>query len=166
MNIFKPVALVTTLAFSSLVSAEWSATIEDDIFTGKKKASLIGRISLNQMLVFDCDSQDLTFSFLERSRRVESEDFSRPIVRLIAKVDHGKIHEFDASAGRRNENYVAMTVVDRGGILDLLKEIRNAQSKIQLGLHERLTDSRWSGTASVRGSTRETTRFLKACELE
>lgn len=94
MNIFKPVALVTTLAFSSLVSAEWSATIEDDIFTGKKKASLVGRISLNQMLVFDCDSQDLTFSFLERSRRVESEDFSRPIFRLVAKVDHGKIRCF------------------------------------------------------------------------
>lgn len=166
MSISRAVVLVATFAFSSFASADWMATVEDDIFTGKKKAMLAGMITVNHILAFDCAPQLLTFSLLERSRHLESEDFSRADLHLVVKVDQGKIHEFEARAGRRNDDYIQMETVEREKILDLLKEVRNAQSRIQVGMYERLSDSKWSATASVRGSTRETTRFLRACELE
>lgn len=166
MSVAKAVVLVATLGFSSFVSAEWVAIVEDDIFSGKKKAMLGGKISISHMLVFDCDPQQLTFSVLQRDRHMESEDYSHSDLRIVVKVDQGKIHEFEGRASRRNENYVQTSTAEREKILDLLKEVRVAQSKIQIGLHQRMTDSRWSGTASVRGSTRETARFLRACELE
>ena len=154
MNISKVVALLVTFLFSSFASADWVATVEDDIFTGKKKATLAGMITVNHMLAFDCAPQLLTLSLLERARHLEGEDFSRADLHLVVKVDQGKIHEFEARAGRRNESYIQMGTVEREKILDLLKEVRNAQSRIQVGLHERLSDSKWSATASVRGSTR------------
>ncbi|AOE86997.1 hypothetical protein [Pseudomonas sp. TCU-HL1] len=158
------ISAVVALTFSSLASAGWMTTTQDDIFSGGQKAMLIGEVDPFHALVFDCDSERLALSLIEKSKWQEGMELAS--YRLLVKVDQGAIYDFAAKGSQRNEQYVQSSTADRDKILGLLKEIRDAQAQIQIGLQITETGSKWSGTSSVAGSTREADRFLQACNLK
>jgi hypothetical protein len=137
---------------------------EDDIFSGGQKATLIGHVDPFHALVFDCDSERLTLSLIEKSKWQKGMELAN--YRLLVKVDQGAIHDFAAKGSQRNEQYSQVATADRDKILGLLREIRDAQAQIQIGMQIKETGSKWSGTSSVAGSTREADRFLQACNLK
>lgn len=158
------VAAVVAMTFSSLACAGWMTTTKDDIFSGGQTAMLIGEIDAYHALIFDCDSQNLTLSLIEQSKWKDGMD--RGDWRLLVKVDQSQIRDFAAQSSQRNEKYIQVATSDRDSILELLKEIREANTNIQIGMQVKEVDFKWSGTASPSGSTRETDRFLQACKLK
>lgn len=146
------------------VSAQWATHVEDDVFSGGKQARLGGDIDGGHGLIFDCDADSLSLSWIERSSedsKVTPSDFT-----LVVKVDQSDVYRFTAISSVRNEKFWQVTTTDRDNILKLLTELKNAQSKILVGIQHVGYEGKWAGTASPAGSTRETERFIQACGLK
>ena len=152
------------IAISSTASADWSTSTQDDIFSGGKKAMLFGNISPSQAVAFDCDSEGLTLALLQKEKWPEG--MTSSVWKLLIKVDQGEIHRFTAENSKRNADYAQYATNEKGEILKVLADLRNAKSVVQLGLQSDAFDSKWSGTVSVGGSTRETDKFMQACKLK
>ncbi|ATE76257.1 MULTISPECIES: hypothetical protein [Pseudomonas] len=152
------------IAISSTASAQWDTTIQDDIFSGDKKAMLLGNISPSQAVAFDCDSDGLSLALLQEEKWADGRTSSE--WKLLIKVDKGEIHRFTVESAKRNNQYTQYVTREKEEILKVLADLREAKSVIQLGLQSEEFDSKWSGTVSVGGSTRETDKFTQACKLK
>jgi hypothetical protein len=152
------------ITISSAASADWYTTTQDDIFSGGKKAMMLGSINASQSIAFDCDSENLSLALLQKEKWQEGRNSSA--FNLLIKVDKGEIHRFTADSAQRNNDYVQYITLEKDEILKVLADLREAKSVVQLGLQSDQFDSKWSGTVSVSGSTRETDKFIKACQLK
>lgn len=152
------------LAMSSFANADWTTIIQDDIFNGGKTAVLVGPISQQQSVAFDCDSDGLSLALLQKDKWSETRVSST--WNLLIKIDAGEIYRFTAASRKRNDQYVQYITQDKDEILKVLAELRGAKSKILLGIQSAEFDSKWSGTASVGGSTKATNEFIQACKLK
>lgn len=150
--------------FSMTAFGGWFTQVEDDVFTGGKKAMLGGDIGPNHGLLFNCDSDGLTMSFLER--RADDEPIRSREFNLVVKVDGQPVRKFSGSSSIRNKDWWHIETNDSDGIVQLLEELKSAQSKVLVGIQAVGFDNKWSGTANASGSTRETERFLKACQIK
>lgn len=163
MGKLKTAAAMIGLVLSGAVNADWYASIEDDIFSGGKKAMLLGGVGPGHSLAFDCAEGELTAALLEEGAWTQSDS---PLeATLLIKVDDNAPVQFNAGYGERNPKYRQVISHDRDTTLKALKEIQAAQDKILVGIKFVAMDSKWSGTAPVTGSTREVGRFLEACKL-
>lgn len=152
------------LVISSLASADWITTTQDDIFSGGKTAMMLGYISPFQSVAVDCNSDGLSLALLQKEKWQEGRPSSA--WNLLVKVDGGEVHRFIASSRQRNTEYVQYVTFEKDEILKVLADLRNAKAQILLGLQSDEFDAKWSGTASVSGSTRETDKFMQACKLK
>jgi hypothetical protein len=152
------------LVVSTLASAGWSTTVQDDIFSGGKTAMLIGYISPYQSVVVDCNSEGLSLALLQQEKPQEGRGTSS--WNLLVKVDGGDVHRFTAVSGRRNDKFSQYATADQDEIMKVLQDLRNAKSQVLFGLQSEEYNAKWSGTAPVDGSTRETDRFMQACKLK
>lgn len=152
------------MAVSSAASADWYTKTQDDIFSGGKKAVLLGSINPGQAVAFDCDSEHLSFAFLQKEEWAKGRTSST--WKLLVKVDNGEVHRFTSESEKRNDEYVQYATEEKEEIMKLLIELRNAKLVIQLGIQSEEFDSKWSTTVSPAGSTRETDKFLQACQLK
>ncbi|WP_226503503.1 hypothetical protein [Pseudomonas sp. MWU16-30317] len=162
-HIIRACASLVALGLSTSVFAQWSTTIEDDIFSGGKKGMMLADIGARQAIAFDCDADNLTVSFITEGKWPA--DGRSTGWDLLIKVDQGKIHKFLAVSGQRNSDHLQYLASDKAEILAVVKEIKDAKSQILLGLQSKEYDSKWSGTVDTAGSTREANRFLTACKL-
>lgn len=156
-------AVIAGVTLSTFASAGWLAAIQDDIFSGGKKAMLAGEVDNFHALIFDCTADSLALSIIEKSKWQDG--MERITYRLLVKVDQGEVHDFAGVSSQRNDEYIQIATQDRDGILKLLGQVRDAQSQIQIGLKANEIDSKWSGIASVVGSTLQAERFMQACNL-
>lgn len=141
--------------------------MDEDIFTGENKAVLLGLVSQDMGVAFDCRGEYLMFSWLQRTRGPDIDNTLRNAdTRLVAKVDQGKVYEFNAIFAIRNSSTIELIALGSEKTLELLREVRDARDRIQVGLHDRTNDTKWSATVSVQEVTREATRFMNACRLE
>jgi len=152
------------LAMSSQTFAQWSTTTQDDIFSGGQKAMMLGDITPAQAVAFDCDSENLTLALLQKEKW--SDTRTSTSWNLLMKVDKGEIHRFKAVSLKRNDAYIQYVTNEKDEILKLLGDLRDAKTAILLGLQSDEFNSKWSGTVSATGSTRETDKFLQACKLK
>jgi hypothetical protein len=151
------------LVLSGAVNADWYASIEDDIFSGGKKGVLVGEIGTSHALAFDCGENKLTAALIEEGK--EENAGPRMDGELLVKVDQNPPVKMTATYGQRNPTFRQIISYDSDSALTVLKQIQAAQSQILVGVTFPATGSKWSATASVSGSTRETNRFLEACKL-
>lgn len=151
------------LALSTTASAGWLAKIEDDIFSDQQIGLLIGEIGPGHALVFDCSEGKLSAALLEEGEAPAQSSLLK--AELLIKVDQNPPIKMSAVYANRNAKFNQVISYDRDLTLKVLKQIQAAQSKILVGTSFPEIDSKWSASASVAGSTRETTRFLEACKL-
>ena len=164
MRLRTAVLTLTTLIFATQASAQWMAKVEDDIFSGGKKAVLIGEVDNFHAFVFDCDAERLTFALI--GKNAKGDNAARAAASLIVKVDQGQIQRFAATTSQRNDTHWQALTSDREQILNILTQIRDAESGVQIGVQVPDIDFKWSGVASTAGSTKETDRFVAACKLK
>ncbi len=155
-------ASLVALGLSTSAFAQWSTTIEDDIFTGGKKGMMLSEIGGGQAIVFECDADTLTVSLITEGKWPE--DGRSTSWDLLIKVDQGKIYKFLAMSGRRNSDHLKYQASDKPEITAVVKELKDAKSQVLIGLQSKEFDSKWSGTISTVGSTREADKFLTACK--
>ncbi|WP_226439723.1 hypothetical protein [Pseudomonas sp. MWU16-30316] len=152
------------LVVSSFANADWITTTQDDIFSGGKTAMLLGYISPFQSVALDCNSEGLSLALLQKEKWEVGRSSSA--WNLLVKVDAGEVHKFTAYSGQRNTEYVQYITNDKEEILKVLADLRNAKARVLLGLQSDEYNAKWSGTAPVSGSTRETEKFMQACKLK
>ncbi len=142
--------------------AQWDTKIEDDIFSGGKKAMLLGIISPNSFVVADCDSSgELSIAYSEKGEW--NAGMALGEFRLLIKVDSGSVMEAKAKAEERNSDYFQITSDDTDVVLEMIKQIALAKRSILVGIEEPSFDMKHSATIGASGSTKATKRFLDAC---
>ncbi|MGO2156854.1 MAG: hypothetical protein ACTH5V_13870 [Serratia proteamaculans] len=166
MRVFRGTLLVSIALASFSSSAEWLNKSEDDIFTGGKTSTLIvtlGNYDVGQGFIFDCSKDNLTFSYVEKSK-----DLSKAAVQvdMIVKVDSGVIIKTKGSTGVRNDEYSKIETDDRDNILEILKAARNGKSKMVVGLSVPEINVRQSYTANMSGSTKAINDFATSCGID
>lgn len=99
-NIIKITFMAAVLA-SPIVHAQWVTNTEDDLFSGGKKAMMIGEVSsANGAIIFDCTKDKLTAAYVEMDKT--SESTANIPMDLIMKVDGNGAVKFNATLSRRN----------------------------------------------------------------
>jgi hypothetical protein len=156
------IAFAAAMMVSGAAQAQWDTKIEDDIFSGGKKAMLLGIISPNAFVVADCDSSgELSIAYSEKGEW--SDGMALGQFRLLIKVDGGPIIETKAKAEERNSDYFQITSNDAEVVLEMINQIALAKRSILVGIEEPTFDMKHSATIGASGSTKATKRFLEAC---
>lgn len=160
----KKILIISTLLLN-VSFADWFVKTQDDIFTGKKNAMLIGDFYPgDQMLVFECQGKDLTINYLEPYK----EKVSPVSFKMLFKVDDNQIYEFEGELSNRNDKYVQVStyMYDKTKFKNLLNELLKAKRQIIVGVKANNSSGfQQSLTANVRGSTKSVHEFAKVCGL-
>ena len=145
--------------------ADWFVETQDDIFTGKKNAILIGDFyPSDQALAFECQGKDLIISYLEPYQ----EKVSPVLFKMLFKIDDNQIYEFEGELSNRNNKYVQVSsyMYDKEKFKHLLNELLNAKTKMVIGVKaSNASGFQQSLTANVRGSTKAVREFGKICGI-
>ncbi|MGE9553867.1 hypothetical protein ACQPT2_22365 [Erwinia amylovora] len=163
----KKLGLVVLLAsVTGIAHAQWSTSVDDDIFSGGKKATMIatiGSYSDSSALIFECTKSALSFAYVERFNQPEK--VSHNPVDMFVKIDSGDIKKLESSFEERNDKYIQAGVDDKDAITQILKEASKAKSKIIVGISNDAIGQN-SVTANVSGSSKAVNQFATACEIK
>ena len=154
-------ALVSTCTAAS--AQAWFTTTEEDVFTGNQTATMISVATRSQGAFFQCDAdRELSFALIFKS---EEKPSGVPGI-IVAKVDRGEVHRFDATSYRHNEDYLGFVSNDTAEVAKLVADIAKARRDVLLGLQIPITDAKFSVTASAAGSTKAANKLLETCGIE
>ncbi|OWF84500.1 hypothetical protein B4907_07685 [Yersinia kristensenii] len=157
------ISLLGTLLLSPLAYAQWGTVVDDDLFTGVK-SYLAGDLRGNSSaLLFDCTSNTLSISYIEKHTQKES-DSVIPL-NLIVKVDADEAQKMNAQSGMRNSNYMGITSDDKEKIIPILKSLQQAKNKFLVGVETKDGGHQYSNSGVVAGSTKAVDQFIKACGI-
>ncbi|WP_196010546.1 hypothetical protein [Citrobacter amalonaticus] len=163
-NIIK-IAFVSAALISPIAHAQWVTNTEDDLFSGGKKAMMIGEVSsANGAIIFDCTKDKLTAAYVEMDKT--SESTAEIPMDLIMKVDGNSAVKLNATLSRRNVQTVEIATEDADQLKTLLKQLKDAKSKALIGAQTKDGGNQVSFTANVSGSTTAVNSFVAACEIE
>lgn len=159
---FAKALLLLPLVYASIANAEWITTTEDDVFSDGKSAMMLGGLDPYSALVFDCNSSGTSLSFIQISQWNKNMEGAES--RVLVKVDSNNKYEFIGRLYQRNDKYIGVRVEDPN-LVKLLAEIKEAKSKVIIGLANKSNDQKWNGAASAYGSTKATQQFIDACKI-
>lgn len=155
-------ALLATTSFAA--SAQWYTTVEDDVFSSGKKATMFATINddINQAIAFECTKDSLSFAYIEKSPEMGK---VKAFVDTVVKVDSGDVIRFQTQTGPRNADYSEASTDDREPIINILKQSAFAKKKLLIGFSVPATDVKQSFTVNISGSSAAVKKFTTACEI-
>jgi len=161
--------LIKIVVLSSLVSpfahAQWFTNVEDDLFSGGKKAVMMGDLtSSTGAIIFDCTKDKLSAAYVEEDG--STKEVGHIPMDLVLKVDGKDTTKLDASLSRRNAKSVQVSSDDAEKIKPLLKQLQEAKSKVLVGIQTKDGGNQSSFSGNTSGSTAAATSFIKACEIK
>ncbi|HHT0992389.1 hypothetical protein NFK08_05310 [Enterobacter roggenkampii] len=158
-------SLIAAVLLSPLAHAQWVTNTEDDLFSGGKKAMMLGEVSSdNGAIVFDCTKDKLKAAYVEMDKTTES--VSEIPMDLIMKVDGNSAVKLNATLSRRNVQSLQIESEDSEQLKTLLKQIQEAKSKVLVGAQTKDGGNQHSFSANVSGSTTAVNSFVAACEIK
>lgn len=162
-NIIK-ICLVATALLAPTAHARWVTNTDDDLFSGGKKAMMIGELaSSNSAIIFDCTKSNIAMSYVEMDK--SSESVADIPMDLVIKIDSGEAAKLDAILSRRNVQSVQISSADAEKIKVVLKQLQDAKSKFLMGVQTKDGGNQHSLSGNVSGSTAAVNSFVKACEI-
>lgn len=162
-NFFK-ICIIAASLITSTAYARWVTNTDDDLFSGGKQAMMLGEVSSqNSAIIFDCTKQSLKVSYVEMDKT--SEVTSDIPMDLILKVDANSPVKLDATLSRRNVQSIQISSNDDEQIKTLLKQIKDAKSKILIGFQTKDGGNQISLSGNASGSTVAVNSFVNACEI-
>lgn len=142
----------------------WETIIQDDIFTGKKTAEMIGQVSWQEMLYFSCDGdRRITMAVIFVSEMESGMKGAK--AETAIRIDNGNVHKFNSTLYQHNPEMLGFGSTS-ASLVEVVRQIRDARNQILVGVEITSIDSRFSLTAPVDGSTPAANRFIQACEIE
>lgn len=162
---FYALLFTSMMVVTPLVHAEWATTTSDDIFIQGKRAILLGRLSdAKTLLIFDCTSKmpptSMGLKWRNPTRLTEIG------TDLLVKIDSHAPMKFKGEFQPRNDSMVEIEVNDRSAVTELLKELKEAKSKIQVGYAVPQNDFRTSFLDDIFSPIAVTNTFIKACYIQ
>ncbi|NSZ82930.1 hypothetical protein G6L97_00725 [Agrobacterium tumefaciens] len=157
-------ATACIIASASAAFAEWFTKSEEDVFSGKQTATMIGASGPAGSVYLNCDAdRNVNISIIFPFK----EDIDTSLKGLLViKVDSGEALRLDAEAYQHNDKYAGFKArLDDAQKVSLLKSIASAKKKILAGLSVESIDSKHSIDIAPGGSTKAATSFMKACEI-
>jgi hypothetical protein len=147
------------------MAQNWFTTVQDDVITDGKTATMVGMSSLQNGLYFACGSDgNLSIAFIEKGEFTDGLELIP--AKLILRVDDRAKHNFDVRAYLHNAEYYGFRADDESGaIAAVLAEVEEARRPIAIGLVAEMVGIKWTGTISPAGSTSAARRFRDACGL-
>lgn len=154
--------LLATLSFTA--SAQWYTTVDDDVFSGGKKATMFATINgdINQAIAFECTKEALSFAYIEKSPDLGK---VKALIDTLVKVDSGEVIKFQTQTGPRNADYSESSTDEREPIISILKQSAEAKKKLLIGLSVPATGVKQSFTVDIAGSSAAVKKFMAACEI-
>lgn len=155
-------ALLATTSFAA--SAQWYTTVEDDVFSGGKKATMFATINgdINQAITFECTKEALSFAYIEKSPNLGKVKVS---IDTVVKVDSGEVIKFQTQTEPRNADYSEASTGEREPIINILKQSAVAKKKLLIGLSVPAAGVKQSFTVEIAGSSAAVKKFMTACEI-
>ncbi|MGX1306218.1 hypothetical protein AB7M35_000938 [Amorphus suaedae] len=145
--------------------AQWTTDVTDDLFSDNKNASMVGMINFNSGMYLSCSGPEkLTFSYIERGDWEPGMD-GVP-AKLIVQVDGGEKHALHGVFYDHNADFYGVESDEVDKIRPIVAAIRDAKSKIMVGLLIESSGRSYSASVSVNGSTRAASRFIEACNID
>lgn len=154
--------IVSLSLVSFSVSAEWMTKIEDDLFSGGKQAMMYGELSGFNGIIFDCTKDGMSLSYVEKGAFNAKNTVP---VTIIVKVDGNDPLKLEGNFQKRNDEYI-QAITQQADILQILPQLKQAKSKMLIGLNVQEINKKMSFSADVRGSTKAVNDFAEACEIK
>ncbi|WP_347254118.1 hypothetical protein [Leminorella grimontii] len=150
---------------SPIAHAQWITNVDDDLFSGGKKAMMYGELnSLYSAIIFDCTKEKLSVAYIEEDK--SSDAVPSISMDLIIKIDGFDAKKLHAILSRRNAQKLQIASDESETIKELLKQLKSAKSKILVGIQTNDGENQTSFSGNVSGSTAAVTRFVSACEIK
>ncbi|MBB3996869.1 hypothetical protein [Aureimonas pseudogalii] len=156
--------LTTLILLTGLSTAQaaqgWITKVEDDVFSDKKSATMLGFTPSGDSVYIECDGDhELEFAVLSKS---EDKSPGVPGI-LVVKIDGGEALRFTAASYAHNDEYVGFKNEDQEQIRSLVKAIGQANKAALFGLQIPIVDIKASLNPGVKGSSKAASQFLEAC---
>ncbi|EJI7048645.1 hypothetical protein H5U42_14205 [Escherichia coli] len=146
-------------------AADWYTGVQDDAFNEQKTATLFEIRSHPRFgIAFDCNSEGLSVSVVERSVKTDSITTELPID-LIFRIDNYPAVKMTGAFVRRNENLYGYKSYDANSIKELLSYLRKANDRILAGAKPSDKERGISFDVTPVGSTLGVNKFIKACNI-
>lgn len=166
----KRLLLVAALLAGSttLAHAQWMTNVEDDLFSDKKIATMVGYSTPTKSILVTCsDSSDVSLTYVEKG---DSSAFSgrapMQVGKMVIKPDNGQKWESTTSVFAQNPEFFGFSFDDTGALPGLIREIGHADSKVVFGLNLISSDIPIQWPIPAQGSTSAVKSFMEACGLE
>ncbi|ACS86417.1 hypothetical protein [Musicola paradisiaca] len=144
--------------------AAWQTKVEDDVFTGGKKAAmavLTDDKSTQHGLMFECNKNDLSFAYVEKGAFKEAK--ANMAADLLIKIDEGEVVTLPIVYQKRNDEYVQGKTTDKEKIVAVLKQAKTAKTKILVGI--KAGEKKTTFATSAANAQTSVAAFVKACNL-
>lgn len=155
-------AVLTSAASAS--SAEWLTKVDEDVFSGKSTAVMIGGSGAQLNVYMACDGDrrnSLAVIFKAEEGVVEDVDGE-----LVLKTDDEEPLRYSVRSYNHNDTYGGFLVeLTPEEASKLVASIKGAKRRVIAGLQVAALDIKASNTLATSGSTRAAEQFAKACEL-
>ncbi|WP_455424792.1 hypothetical protein [Dryocola sp. LX212] len=159
-------AVASFILIPSIVNAQWLTKTDDDLFSGGKKAMLIGSLNNSSSgIIFDCTSTTLSAAYVEMNKTTDMSGESVP-VDLIFKVDSNAAVKMDAKMMRRNDTTVQAFSENAELAKSVLKSLRDGKKKVMVGIQTTDGGNQSSLSGNVSNSTNAVNKFISACEIK
>jgi hypothetical protein len=155
-------AILTSAATAS--SAEWLTKVDEDVFSGKSTAVMIGGSGAQLNVYLSCDGDrknSLAVIFKAEEGVVEDVDGE-----LVLKADDAEPLRYAVRSYNHNDSYGGFLVeLQPEEASKLVAIIKGAKKRVVAGLQVTALDIKASNTLATTGSTKAAEQFAKACEL-
>lgn len=145
-------------------AADWNTQVQEDVFSGKNTAIMIGGIFAPLNVYLSCDgdrNNKLAVIFKMDDKMPEGVPGE-----VVIKTDDGEITRYQTKSYEHNDSYggfaTELTAEDAG---KLISAIRVAKKRVLVGLQVAAIDMKGSHTFSASGSKKAAELFAKTCEL-
>lgn len=165
MKAISGIVVAILIALISEASAtSWGVKIEDDLFSQKKKVTLIGVIDRDSFVYADCRNGNLSLAFIMRTQW--KGHLSSIPVALVYQVDKKASQHQSASFYEHNDRFTGVKVTDSYSVVAALDSFSKAKSSILIGFMAGAGKYTASEQVSVSGSTKAIRSYFSACEVD
>ncbi|MDQ0316814.1 hypothetical protein [Amorphus orientalis] len=165
MRLLGGLVFTGALLIAGGASAQWATDVKDDLFSDGKTATMIGSAGPNYGIYVSCSSEeaDVSFAYIEKSSW-ESGLEAVP-AKLAIQVDGGQKHFLNGYFYQHNNDFIGVKSDQSELIRGILRDIRDAQRQIVVGVRVELFDTTATVDFSVAGSTKATSKLFDSCNL-
>lgn len=160
------IAFAFIVTFSGPSWADWQVKAEDDAFAGKDTVKLLGALSTDVGVMYECKGGELAVHYLEKNDLADYIQNGASVGEMAIKVDSNEPIVFqDVHLYRHNQNFISIRSYDKASIIQSLKLLKSAKVGVVAGV--RLTSGKkLSSTGDFHQASKAVSSFTQLCDIK